>query len=89
MRRHAIKPRSKVITTKHEKNIETKEDEVVFLPALHRLMGQWEILHDHKAIYPGVNQHAKIDAFNRIATRATLTQQKSMRVLDHNITDLL
>ena len=29
------------------------------------------------------------DAFNRVATRVTRTQQKSMRTLDYNITDLL
>ena len=40
MRRHVIKPGSKVITTNHEKKIENKEDAVAFLPVLHQLMGK-------------------------------------------------
>ena len=52
-------------------------------------MSKWEMLHDYKIIYPDANQRIKSDAFNRVATRVTRTQQKSMRALDYNITDLL
>ena len=77
MRRHVIKPGSKVITANHEKNIENKEDVVIFLPVLHQLVGKWEMLHDYKTIYRDENQRIKSDEFNRIATRVTCTQQKA------------
>ena len=74
MRRHVIKPGSKVITTNNIQKIENNGETVVFLPALHRLMGKWEMLHDYEKIYPDANQRIKSDAFNRVATRVTRTQ---------------
>lgn len=43
---------------------------------------------EYKHIYPGVSHRIKSDVFNHVTTRLTRTQEKSMRVLDYNITDL-
>ena len=47
------------------------------------------MLYRYKTLYPSKNDRIKDDAFNRVATRLTQTQQKSMRALDYHLTDLL
>ena len=75
-RRHVIKSDSKVISTSNLKESDDTEDYVVILPALHRLMGIWEMVYRYKTLYPSKNDRIKDDAFNRVATRLTQTQQK-------------
>lgn len=65
------------------------DDEEIFLPALHRLMSKSEMFDEHVRLHPAKKEHLGRTVFFDVARRLSRTQEKSMRALDYNITDLL
>lgn len=66
-----------------------ENEEEIILPALRRMVSRSEMFEEHLKQHPDKKGLLDRSAFHGIATRLTRMQQKSMRALDYNITDLL
>jgi len=89
MRRHVIKGGSVASSAGGGGGKVGDGNEEIFLPALHRLMSKSEMFEEHLRQHPEKKGHLDRSAFFKVASRLSHTQERSLRALDYNITDLL
>ena len=89
MREHIIRKDSIKTLNRSTSKGEDEEDEVFYLPALHRLISRQEIYDRLVEAFPDKRDRLGRASFNQLASRLSRTQAKSLRALDYYITDLL
>ena len=89
IRRHVIKQDTVASSSGGGVGEVADGDEEIFLPALHRMMSRSEMFDEHLKQHPAKKDHLDRTAFFDVARVLSRTQEKSMRALDYNITDLL
>jgi len=87
MRTHVIRS-DRIIKTKNNV-LERDNDKKVNIPAFHRKISKSEMFYHYCTKYPNVDNHLKRSAFFALTKTVTITEDKSMRAIDYNITDLL
>lgn len=88
LRCHIIRP-GNVVRSKNNTFYDGDELETIYLPAFHRKVSRNEMYQKLISRHPNENDRLEVAAFYRVATRVTRTEEKSLRALDYNLTDLL
>ena len=87
MRTHVIQS-DRIIKTKSN-DLEMDNDKKISIPAFHRKISKSEMFYHYCTKYQNIANHLSRSAFFALTKTVTITEDKSMRALDYNITDLL